>query len=548
MTQSATNFDLPSLHLLLPEIEVALKDAETHLSEFHDDEDQAPLLMDSAVVIEQLAAIFDLISFKGTSDLTYAIAGNLKKLHDSGDNSDTSLVMDISEGIMVLDRYIEFVLLKEVLEPSLLLPIINKLRGHLGQAALSLENLNHHRSISISNPATHYQSLSTLGLNTQSLSNAFRLGLAVALDDNNAKSTNPAVNTALASMDKACRIISQKSNTLFWQAAYAATQNLKSALPLSNAKKRILIYIEQQFFDYLPIEDKRFADLVSFACQRDEQFAEKVRSQFSLYTSEASQLDKMRRFLFGPNREITDTLNNIIQSEIISIKEKVDSLARGSVEINAASNTDIAEQIASLGLAMRLLSLEEASDALSQAATEMRAWQTPTPADFDKLLAELMVAENAAIFLTKTHTPGAIKLPLQNRHISLHQLDTAYDLLIKESRINISTISQMVIDYLADANRDATHLQHTPEMLSQVAGAAGFLRLPSTAKMLARLARYIDETVSQEKGQLTEAQLAQVADVVVAADYYLEAFEDNRPVDKQAILRGQHSLNRLLAA
>ena len=99
-----TNFDLPSVHILLDEIKVALKDAEIHLSEFHDDEEQVALLLDSATVIEQLASIFHLINFKGADKLATAIAECLKKLHDDGDNTNTALVMDISEGIMVLDR------------------------------------------------------------------------------------------------------------------------------------------------------------------------------------------------------------------------------------------------------------------------------------------------------------------------------------------------------------------------------------------------------------------------------------------------------------
>lgn len=71
--QSVTNFDLPSLHILLEEIEVALKDAEIHLSEFHEDEEQVALLLDSATVILQLASVFALIDFKGSSQLALVL-------------------------------------------------------------------------------------------------------------------------------------------------------------------------------------------------------------------------------------------------------------------------------------------------------------------------------------------------------------------------------------------------------------------------------------------------------------------------------------------
>lgn len=543
---TAINFDLPSLHILLEEIEVALKDAETHLSEFHDDEEQVDLLIDSATVIEQLAAIFDLINFKGTSELALAIADNLKKLHDSGDNSNTELVMDISEGIMVLDRYVEFVLLKEVLEPALLMPIINKLRQHLGKPALSLDELSHGNSISIDNPAKHYQEPKSLGLDTQSLVSAYRHGLGVLLSKEDDELNSDELKK-IANMAAACRQIAEKSNTLFWQAAAIATHNIPKMLPLSNAKKRTLIYLEQQFWHYLPLADRRFADLVSLACNQSEHFAKAAKQKYGLGQASSEEQAQMQRFLFGPNREITDTLNILIQNEISTIKEKVDNLARGSNDLNPVSATDISEQINHLGSAMYLLGLSEASDALKQAAKTVKAWQTPNPNDFDALLAELMIAENAAISLSKTHTPGTIKLPLHNRSISLHQLDTAYDTLIKESRANITNIGTAIENYLADSSKDSLHLQNLPDMLGQVAGASNFLRLTDIAKMLTRLARHLEEAIAA-KQVLNAKQLANIADVIVAADYQLEGQEQNRPVAKHAMIIGQHSLNRVLVA
>lgn len=544
---SATNFDLPSLHILLAEIEVALKDAEVHLSEFHDDEEQVSLLMDSATVIEQLAAIFDLISFKGASELAYAVAKNLKKLHASGDNEDKPLIMDISEGIMLLDRYVEFVLLKEVLEPSLLLPIINKLHAHLGEPTLTSEQLATTTSISITNPEQHYQAPAQLGLNMPQLIAAYRAGLGVALSKTDANLSADEINK-LQMMHQSCQEIANRSDTLFWQAAVAVTANLANNLPLNNIKKRVLIYLEQQFQAYLPIHDRRFADLVSFACEHNQDFIALARQKYALGRPNESQYKQMYRFLFGPNREITDTLNLLIQSEINTIKEKVDGFVRGDTGINNLSAIEISEQIKQLSATMKILSLDEAANALHVASSQLASWTTPTPEDFDNLLTELMVAENAAIFLAKTHTPGVVKLPLHNRTISLHQLDTAYDTLIKESRANIATISQAINDYLADNSRDLLHLQNMPEALQQVAGAASFLRLPISSKMFTTLSRYLTEYVVENRQGLSDQTLADIADVIVAVDYQLEGQEENRPVNKQSLVIGQYSLSRVLSA
>ncbi|MGP4952623.1 hypothetical protein ACTXGO_10660, partial [Psychrobacter sp. T6-1] len=129
---SVTNFNLPSLHLLYDEIIATLTQVERHLTEFNDHHDQAPLLLDSVEALEQLSCVFELISLAGGQVLSAAIAQGLQRIHDNTEQNDTALIMDLSEAIMTLDRYVEFVLLTETVEPTLLLPIINKLRAHSG--------------------------------------------------------------------------------------------------------------------------------------------------------------------------------------------------------------------------------------------------------------------------------------------------------------------------------------------------------------------------------------------------------------------------------
>ena len=547
---SATNFDLPSLHLLRSEIDVALKDAEIHLSEFNDDSDQAPLLLDSIEVLNQLSAILDLIYLRGASHLSRAIAVGLQQLYDNGDNNDDELILDLSEAIMTLDRYIEFVLLKETFEPSLLLPIINKLYSRLSKTPLEDEYFNkiNNTRVSIVNPAQNYQSLSSLDIDAKLLSTAYRAGLGVVLTNQDGQVT-AAEQKKLTAMTSACALIAAKSDSLFWQAATAVVSDIADSLPLSNTYKRTLIFLEQQFHDYLPVSDNRFADLVSLACQRDHKLAQSIQQKYADRRLDDNQRTQMKRFLFGPDRKVIDTLNELIQNEISTIKEKVDNLVRNEgLQADAPNAAQIADDILALGKAMKLLGLHDATDALTQAASALKAWQTPTPEDFDQLLASMMVAENASIFMSKSHTPGAVNLPLHNHNISLHQLDTAYDTLILESRASIVQIEQAISEYLADPNHDRQLISNLPLMMQQVAGAIRFLQLPDAASMLCRLASFTEDHVVAATSAVDEETFAQIANVVMAVDYHLEGFENNHPAGKQAMVIGQQSLSKLLAA
>lgn len=548
-TLSVTDFNLPSLHLLHDEIVVTLKDTETHLSEFNDDNTQAPLLLDSIIVLKQLSRIFKLISLVGAEALNTAIVNGLQRLYDNGDNNDVNLIMDLSEAIMTLDRYVEFVLLTESVEPTLLLPVINKLNAHGQHAPITADYFSAFGSSSviIANPEKNFQPLHELGLNNELLTDAYRSGLGVALLNQDGTVSADA-QQKLNAMGAACALIASKTSSLFWQAAAAATADIAAILPLTLSQKHTLIYLEQQFQSYLPVMDTRFADLVSFACQRDNKAAQHLREQYAQNRLEEPQLEQMRRFLFGPNRALTDTLNTMIQTQINTIKEEVDSYARGdSVNSAEMQTAKIIEELATLGSALRLLGLSSAADSLRAAAEEVGRWQAPSPEDFDRLLLALMHAENATIAMAEMHTPGAIYLPLNNPHISLHQLNTANDTLIQESRTAIANAEQAINDYLAEPERDMLNIQNIPEMMRQVAGAVRFLQLPTPASMLSQLANYIEQRIESGR-RIEDGTLACIADVIMAVDHHLDGFEHNRPVSKQALDVGQQSLSQLLAA
>lgn len=547
---TATNFDLPSLHLLRPELAVTLHDAEMHLSEFNDDSSQAPLLLDSVDTLAQLAKVLRLIQLEEGYELANSLSAGLQKLYDERDQLSNDMMMDVSEGIMTLARYIEFVLLKETIEPSLLLPIINQLHSDLNQPALQLSDLtaNKNSSIVIANPEQNYQPLKSLGIDPKKLVEAYRAGLSVALTAHS-NQLSPKDLEKLKAMQAACEMVSKRTDSLFWHAADAAVSDLAGALPLSNLQKRALIFVEQQFNDYLPVNDSRFADLVQFASSRDSQLALQVQHKFSANTLDETQLKTMRRFLFGPDREVTSTLNQLIQQEIDLIKSTSDSYAR---QVNLNSSTDeidtMSQHLHDLSSVFKTLNLNEVSAALSQQIGKVKTWTQPTPDDFDGLLGTLMMAENAAINLAKSHTPGAVTLPVYNQTISLHQIETAHNTLVQESRTAIATIETALNDYLNDTDKDLLHITPVPDIMRAISGACLFLNLPRQSQLLKRGATVLQNLIEQQGRELSEHALAKIADIVMSADYYLESLETNKPAGNHAMHVGYRSLQHMLVA
>lgn len=95
------------------------------------------------------------------------------------------------------------------------------------------------------------------------------------------------------------------------------------------------------------------------------------------------------------------------------------------------------------------------------------------------------------------------------------------------------------------------NLQNTPEMIRQVAGAAAFLRLSVASAQLYLLARRLENGLLDKVKTSPDSELIRIsnawADVLVAADFEFENFEENRPTNEQSILISQNSLNQLVA-
>ena len=145
-----------------------------------------------------------------------------------------------------------------------------------------------------------------------------------------------------------------------------------------------------------------------------------------------------------------------------------------------------------------------------------------------------MQAENAIIAMAEMHIPGPTYLPLNNPHISLHQLNTARDTLIQESRISIADVEQAIDEYLTKPERNIADIRDIPEMLYSVTGALRFLQQPVPARMLGQLAKYIEQHVASSEN-IEDNALTCIATVMMAVDHHLHGFEQNRPASKQAL-------------
>ncbi|MFZ3192341.1 MAG: hypothetical protein WA154_03905 [Moraxellaceae bacterium] len=549
-TAPTAHFDVASLHLVKPEIDLSLAQVESVLSVFVDDDQNTSGLVDAAEAMAQIHGILRLLNLFGASELSGAMAKSMKDIAEHPSNTREERLAALGEGLMVLHRYLEFVLLRETLLPHLLLPITNTLNQMAGLPLLREGYfLTPHLNIAQITPtgatadALHQPEQQPL---MQFLARMYRHGLSAVLAG---RATPDHYRLMQRAGFEMARLATGGASGLYWQAAQSALEQLELCRPLTASRQRVLVAIERQFAQPAAVPTLAdLTDVLALGTCRDHDTAASLRSQLNLQAQIATDRTSsdLARFLFGPNGEVIHTVNELIHGEISQIKHQIDGLVRGETPEEGAIS--ISERMQVLAGTFDMLNLGNAAIQLRQQIALESSWLKGDNQDsLNALMDALMIAENDMTILDKSYTSGAVMLPLNNMMISLHQLDEARATLVSESRGTIGMAMRALLSYIENDN-DALHLANVPVMLESVSGAMLFLEAPRGSRILQQTAQYMHNRFTPDQAAASGLVLDRLADALVCIDYYLESIEINKPAGERPFSIGEGSLAVLQAA
>ncbi len=130
------DFDAVSLHLVNSEIILSLRQIEASLRAFSEDEYNTAGLSQAPESMQQIEGILRLLTLEGAWELASVLTVVLQQLASQPEKTSDEQLGLIGEGLEMLSRYLDFVLLHNQRIPHVLLPVINRLRRQAGQAPL----------------------------------------------------------------------------------------------------------------------------------------------------------------------------------------------------------------------------------------------------------------------------------------------------------------------------------------------------------------------------------------------------------------------------
>ena len=235
--------DVSALNLIKPEIDVSLTQIEGALSTFVEDNSNNGPLAECVEAMEQVYGALRLIDIPGASELAEVLFALLRQVNDFQEKTPDAYYSALGNGMMVLARYLEYVQIKAINLPQLLIPSINEARQVLSLPTLGegyFLDVPYLPDPNIGEPLAidHAQAV----VLAKRIRLMYQIGTIGLLRDEAQPVHFRLMRRALERATQLCG----KPLALLWWVGEAALEAFSQGVSLNPARKHLLAQIEQQ--------------------------------------------------------------------------------------------------------------------------------------------------------------------------------------------------------------------------------------------------------------------------------------------------------------
>ena len=553
-----------SLNLVKTEIDNTLKQAETAIELYAEEADNEAKLKLAIELFRQVRGIFRLIGLPGATMLISEMELLSKDVYDGIDGGNEKHLAALSNAIIILNHYLEYVHIKQSIFPALLIPTINELRvlgkkSFVPESSFFAVNLNVVRDFKVkSSSSVDPSDVPTLARRLRLM---YQVGMLGVFKGENPKTNFKLMLRALQRIDALCGEASM--GKLWWVAMGTIEAFLTDTIELNNVRKSLFGKIDRQIkllvnqgVEVLSQDPpaqllKECLYFVSLS-DIDEAHVVELKKAFALETSTYTDvvLRRERDLMTGPGGTVIQTVASALKDELSHIKDTLDLGARG-VQSGDDTYVSVKDALIRTSHTLVMLGLIDPSNVLGDLADRIQNW-TDKGVDVDSeeyhsVADSLLFVENAIVELKNANTPSTHQLVdvSEEDAISLSQLEEARQVLVGESRAGLSLAKRAISSYI-DSHWDGMHLNNVPVTLHSVWDGLVFLQLERAAKVMCSCGHYIEKRLIGDAASKPDEHLMEtLADALTSIDYYLESMEENKPIGDGVLDVAEESVQEL---
>jgi hypothetical protein len=545
-----------SLTFLKDEIEDTLNRAENSLESFVEDPGKRTELEATVEAFHQVHGIYQMLELPAAALMAEEMELVGRHLLDHG-ASDAGTAA-LSNAIVLMARYLEYVQLKNRTLPELLVGGINELRRATGK---SLIPESHFFSVDLSRdrfpqPPASRTDKSEVPRLCRRLRHMYQVGLIGVLREQNSTTSLKLMSRALERVDRLCGPVG--ISRWLWIARGAVESMRRDNMRLTPGRKMLLSQYDRQLKKLVYDGDEGLSAkvplllikeglyLVSLSSRNDDVIGE-IKQVYDLrgrFTDQALQEEVA--LMAGGGGSVVRTVAVGLKEELSEVTRTLDMAAQGAPD---ASFADVAEVMGRIANTLIMVGRAREAQKVKERANQVRHWQDgevdPEGMDFQQLVDELLSVENVVAGLERQFAPqDDVHKEARNEKVSLYQLDDARMAVVGESRSGL-TLTKRSISSFVDNNFDPMHLSNLPGVLAGVSGGLTFLELDRARAVLDACRNYIDQVLINGSDQPTQEQLETLADAVTSVDYYLESMEEQKPIGEAVLEVAEESMEEL---
>jgi len=489
-----------SLTFLKEAIDTTLTEAENQLEAFSDDRSRQDELQHCAQAFQQLRGICQVVELPAAALMSEEMALAARELQDKVSDA---RIQALSNAIVLLTRYFDYVQLKNRTLPALLIGGINELRRSGGKGLIQE---SHFFSADLSRQRApeapqREMSVSELSDLARRLRHMYQVGLLGVLRGQNNATNLKLMARALVRLDRAagqCGLsrflwVAQSVLTAMYCDQMAITPARKALLSQYDRQLKKLVYDGDQAVTeeapLLLIKESLF--IVSLSAEDSGTIGD-VKQAFGL-KSEVSDtvLQRELALMTGASGSVIRSVASAMRDEIADLKESLDLASQGVADTNYQS---VAASLNRLGSTLDMINKDDESRAIKLRAREVSQWapdQNVEGEAFHGLVDDLLIVENVVAGLERSISPeDDVHRTANNTNISLYQLDDARMTVVGECRAGLALAKRSISSFM-DNNWDAMHLSNLPGTFASIAGGLMFLELDRAKAVTEACHKYI---------------------------------------------------------
>ena len=550
-----------SLNLVKEQLDESLSVAESSLEHFAEEPDNDSRLKHCIEQFSQLKGVFKLINLPGAAMLVEEMEGlGNVILAKTGEDIERALAA-LSNAIMVLNHYLEYVQAKQRSLPVLLVPSINELRNLqrknvIPESTFFILEANPPRPEKNTGEPADSAKMEQIGRRLRLMYQVGMLGVFKG------ESATPNVKLMERALDRIDSLTSDRPLAKLWWLGRGVLDAYNQDVEITNARKSLLGMIDRQIkatiyqgsvaLDREPPKSvvKECVFIASLAGPVTDTLKE-IHEQFQLEANELSdkKLREERDLMNGPGGTVIKSVAEAIKEELTQIKDSLDLGARGATD-DEESFGRISDSLVKIANTLLMLGLVDAANVLKDQSQHVRNWtQADVDADseeFNVVADALLYVENsiAGMSVMGSNVQGDQAEAAKKTGMSITQIEDARKVVVGESRAGLSLAKRAITSFM-DSSWDGMHLNNVPTTLNSVWGGLIFLQLERAAKVLKSCEGFIGKKLVGEKIKPDLHMMETLADAITSIDYYLESMEDNKPIGDGVLDVAEASMTEL---